>query len=75
MREKLLEILNNVNDGVEYEEETSLIDDHLIDSFGLITIVAEIEAEFDVKITPTDMLPENFNSVDAMLQMIERKKA
>lgn len=74
MREKLLEILNNVNDGVEYEEETSLIDDHLIDSFGLITIVAEIEAEFDVKITPTDMLPENFNSVDAMLQMIERKK-
>ena len=75
MREKLLEILNNVNDGVEYEEETSLIDDHLIDSFGLITIVAEIEVEFDVKITPTDMLPENFNSVDAMLQMIERKKA
>ena len=75
MREKLLEILNNVNDGVEYEEETSLIDDHLIDSFGLITIVAEIEAEFNVKITPTDMLPENFNSVDAMLQMIERKKA
>lgn len=75
MREKLLEILNNVNDGVEYEEETSLIDDHLIDSFGLITIVAEIEAEFDVKITPTDMLPENFNSVDAMLQMIERKMA
>ncbi|MBQ6133771.1 MAG: acyl carrier protein [Lachnospiraceae bacterium] len=75
MREKLLEILNNVNDGVEYEEETALIDDHLIDSFGLITIVAEIEAEFDVKITPTDMLPENFNSVDAMLQMIERKKA
>ncbi|MBQ6258765.1 MAG: acyl carrier protein, partial [Lachnospiraceae bacterium] len=63
MREKLLEILNNVNDGVEYEEETALIDDHLIDSFGLITIVAEIEAEFDVKITPTDMLPENFNSV------------
>ena len=44
MREKLLEILNNVNDGVEYEEETALIDDHLIDSFGLITIVAEIEA-------------------------------
>ncbi len=75
MREKLLEILNNVNDGVEYEEETALIDDHLIDSFGLITIVAEIEAEFDVKITPTDMLPENFNSVDAMLKMIERKKA
>ena len=75
MKEKLLEILTDACPGVDFETETALIDDGLLESLDLVTIVAELMDAFDVEITVEDLLPENFNSADAMLAMIQRKLA
>ncbi len=70
--EDLLEILNDIDDSVDYEKETALIDDHILDSFGIITLISEIEEKFDIEVDAAEMTPENFNSAAAMWKMIQR---
>ena len=48
--EELLEILQDIDDSVDYENETALIDDHILDSFGIITLISEIEERFDIEV-------------------------
>ncbi len=69
---ELLEILQDIDDSVDYESETALIDDHILDSFGIITLISEIEEAFDVEVDASEMTPENFNSAEAMWAMIQR---
>lgn len=71
---KLLEILNEINPGIDYETETRLIDDALLDSFSILSLIPELEDAFDVSITPADMIPVNFNSANAIWSMINRLK-
>jgi acyl carrier protein len=59
---------------VDFEHETALIDDGLLESLDIVTIAAEIMAEFDVQLSVDDLLPENFNSADALLALIESKQ-
>ena len=56
--EELLEILRDIDDSVDYETETALIDDHILDSFGIITLVGEIEDTFDIEVDAAEMTPE-----------------
>ena len=70
--EKLLEILNEVNADVDFASCESLIDDGILDSFDIVSIVGELNDAFDVEISPVDIIPKNFNSVKAMWAMIER---
>lgn len=70
--EELLEILQDIDDSVDYETETALIDDHILDSFGIITLISEIEEKFDIEVDAAEMTPENFNSAEAMWEMIQR---
>ncbi len=72
MKEKLLEILNDINPEIDFASENAIIDDELIDSFDIVTLVGEINDEFDVNVTVVDLIPENFNSVDAMLDLINK---
>lgn len=72
--ETLMEILMDMDPDIDYEHEDKLIDDHILDSFGVITLVSEIEDAFDVRIEAAEMIPENFNSVQAIWQMITRLK-
>ena len=74
MREQLLNVLTEVCPGVEFDGATALIDDGVLESLDIVMIVAELNGVFQVEITVDDLLPENFNSVDAMLALIERKK-
>lgn len=73
-REKLIGILTDICPDVDLENEDALIDDGLIESLDIVAIVTEIMAEFDVEINVDDLLPENFNSVDAILELIDSKK-
>ena len=57
---------------VDFEKEKALIDDELLDSFDIISIVSEINDAFDISINVNDLLPENFNSVEAILTLITR---
>ena len=74
MRESLLEILRDVCPDVDFERETSLIDDGLLESLDIVSIVTGSMDEFDVELNVDDLLPENFNSVDAMLALIESRQ-
>ena len=70
--EELLDILNEIDDSIDYENEKALIDDHLLDSFSIITLVSELEDHFDIEIDAAEMTPENFNSAQALWAMICR---
>ena len=73
MRDTIERILSELCPGVDLES-ASLIDDGLIDSFDLVSLVGELMDQFDVELTVEDLLPENFNSVDAMVELIARKR-
>lgn len=70
--ETLLEILNDIDDTVNWEDETVLIDDRILDSFGVISLISELEDQFEIEIDASEIVPENFNSADAMWKMIQR---
>ena len=72
MREQIIEILTEICPGVDFEEETSVIDDGLIDSLDIVAVVTDLMDTFDVQLGVDDLTTENFNSVDAICQLIER---
>ncbi|MEZ3420622.1 MAG: acyl carrier protein [Eubacterium sp.] len=70
--ERLIEILEDIQPDINYEECTNLIDAHLLDSLSIISLVAEIEDEFDITVPAVEIIPANFNSAAAMYKMIKR---
>ena len=72
--EKLLEILEDIQPGVDYENTSNLVTGGFLKSFEILSLVSEIEEEFDVEIDVEDVVPENFESVSAILSLIEKSK-
>ena len=70
--EQLLEILQDICPDVSFEGQTALIDQRILTSFDVLSIVGELNEAFNIKIGPGEILPANFNSVDAMWKMICR---
>ena len=70
--EELLKVLKNVKPGVDFENNESLIDDEILDSFDIITLVSALDEEFDIQITAKDIVPENFNSAKAIYDLVQR---
>ena len=70
--EKMLELLKSVRSDIDFESEKNLMDDGILDSFDIVAIVAELCEEYDVTITVDMLEPENFNSAEAMLALVER---
>ena len=71
MREKIIEILIEICPGNDCENETAIIDDGIIDSLDIVAVISELMEEFDVQLGVNDLTPENFNSVDAIVELIE----
>ena len=69
---ELLEILQGIKPGVDFENEQGLVEKGILDSMAMIRLVSEIGDEFDVEINVTDLVPENFNSAEAIMSLIER---
>ena len=69
---ELLEILENLHPEVDFETCTTLIDDKILDSFDIITIISEINEEFDVVIPAEEIVPENFNSAQALYDLVKK---
>jgi acyl carrier protein len=74
MEEKLLQVLTESCPGIDFANETALIDDGILESLDIVTIVSEIMNEFDIELNVDDLLPENFNSVQAMLELIRSRQ-
>ena len=72
--EELIEILEEIEPGVDYENCITLIDDNYLDSLAIISLVTEIEEAFDVQIPTVEIIPDNFNSAKALWELIERLK-
>ena len=72
MRDPVLEILQEIREEVDYETETQLVTDGLLESFDIVSLVSELNDEFDIEIKAKDLVPENFNSLDAIVEMVER---
>jgi len=70
--EKLIEILESIQPEVDYNTCEDLIDGRKLDSLSILSLIAEIEDEFDVQIPTVDIIPANFNSVKSMWALIER---
>ena len=70
--EKLIEILMDLHSDVDYETEEGLVDNGILDSLDIVTLVTEIDSEFDVRIPPEEIVPENFNSAKALFALIEK---
>ena len=70
--EKLLKILSELHPDVDFTTNEELIDDGILDSLDIVTLVTEINAEFDVTIPAEEIVPENFNSAEALMELITR---
>ncbi len=70
--EELLEILNELHPEVDFETAEGLIDEGILDSLDLVTLITEINDRLDVSIPPEEIIPENFNSVEAIFELVQR---
>lgn len=73
-KERLIKILTEINPDIDYEQETALVDDGLFDSLEVMSIVMEIGDQFGIEIDPDDIVPENFNSITKILELIEKNQ-
>ena len=75
MREQIMELLTDLRSDIDYDTETQLIDHDIFDSFDIVTLVGDLNEAFDIEITVTDLTPENFNSADAIVALVQSKLA
>ena len=69
---EVLEILEDLRPDVDFKEEKALVSDGILDSIDIISLVQELDEEFDITIKPADLIPENFNSVEAISKLVEK---
>ena len=70
--EELLKLLQEIRPDVDFDHTERLIDDQVLDSFDIVTLVGEMNDHFNIQIGVEHLLPENFNSVAAMLKLVEK---
>ena len=72
MRDTILDLLGEIAEGIDFDTCTTLIDDGLLSSLDIIQLIGALNDEFDISIPATEIVPANFNSVDAMVAMVTR---
>ena len=72
--DELMKILTETCPGIDFEHETALIDDGILESLDIVPTVSEIMDVFGVELNVDDLLPENFNSVQAIWELIESRR-
>lgn len=71
---ELIEILKSIRPDVDFENETALIDDGILDSFDVVSIISELDDAFGVQVRINELNPDNFNSVDAIWKLVQEMK-
>lgn len=71
--EELLEILSELHPDIDFKSQEHLIDAKILDSFDIVAIISEIADRFDITISAEEIIPENFNSAEAICSLIEKK--
>ena len=73
--EKIIEILNSIRPEFDFAKEKNFIESGLLDSFDLLTLVTELDSTFEISIDGADILPENFNNIDSIKNLLVRSGA
>ncbi len=68
----IIDLLKDVEEDVDYENCTALVDDRLLDSFDILAIINAIDDEFDIAVPAKDVIPANFNSAQGIFEMVQR---
>lgn len=68
----LLKILNEIKPDVDFSTEKGLIDNAILDSFDIVQLIQELKDTFDIEISPAEIIPENFNSAEALWNMVQK---
>ena len=74
MREDIINVLNEVKAGIDYEKEKSLITDGILTSFDIVMLISLLNDKFDVNISVMDLVPENFETVSDIEKLINKLK-
>ncbi len=74
MREKIIEILEGIRPEYNFSESVNFIQEGMLDSTDVVTLVAEIEEEFDVTIPGTEISMKNFSSLDGIIDLVKKYK-
>lgn len=72
MKEKIIEILQNIRPELDYTASNDFIADGYIDSFDVVTLVASINDQLNVNIKPSDIIPENFVNIESIINLINK---
>lgn len=67
-----MEILADIRPEVDFENEKALITEGVLDSFDILSLVNRLSEEFDITIRPASLVPENFNSAEAMFKLVQK---
>ena len=70
--EELIELLSDIKEDVDFENETALIDDGILDSFDILQIISALNDEYDISIPGSEIVPDNFNSAKSLYEMVLR---
>lgn len=74
MKEKVIEILSDLRPEFDFTEDVNFIEEGMLDSFDVVSLVDEIESVFGIAISGADILPENFANVNSIVELLERSK-
>lgn len=72
MKEKVLEILTNIRPEFDFTVDVNFIDEGMLDSFDLVTLVSDLDSSFGISIDGVDIIPENFSSVDTIINLLNK---
>lgn len=72
MKEKIVEILTELRPEFDFTEEVNFIEEGMLDSFDIVSLVDELETNFNVKIDGVDIIPENFSSINSIESLLKK---
>ena len=75
MKEKVLEILSNIRPEFDFTEDVNFIEEGMLDSFDVVTLVADLDTTFGISIDGVDIVPENFSSVNSIINLLKKNGA
>ncbi len=73
--DKLMKLLEENCPSIDFAGEKALIDDGILDSLDIVMLVGELNDAFSITITAEDLVPENFNSAEAIWALVQRLQA
>lgn len=75
MKVKVLEILSNLRPEFDFTEDVDFIEQGMLDSFDVVSLVSDLDSTFGISIDGVDIVPENFSSVDSIINLLKKNGA